>query len=70
MSIHENNGFARKPLGQLRPTEEQKLKFEHPREEKLTDTSDERKVLLEDFRSGYIDHETLREELAKLKDQE
>lgn len=63
-----DNGFTKYPLGRLAPIDSDDMTFMAPRNEVLTDTSEERKRLLEDYRSGYIDLAELREELQALKD--
>mgnify|MGYP006872637410 CR=1 FL=1 len=69
MSHHVNNGFARKPLGRLAPSEAEIEAFQFARKETLTDTSTARKVLLEDCASGYITKQELHDELLLLKEE-
>lgn len=64
----KHNWFKDNPIGKLSPTQEQIDKYEMPRGEVLTDTSAERKSLLEEYQSGIISKEELRDALLLLKE--
>lgn len=67
MATHKNNGFVRNSLGTLGLTTEAKSKCEYPLIESTASKEQARKVLLDDYRSGYIDANELQEALLTLK---
>lgn len=67
-NMRKRSGFDKYPLGNLGLDKKTLNNREYPVGETLTNTTKDRKKLLEDYQSGYITKIELQEKLTKLKE--